>query len=43
MEGPVSFGFNVIEQDERPFLFDDTIRPFLLKFMAKRINVQLTD
>ncbi|MEW6671793.1 MAG: hypothetical protein AB1427_08815 [Thermodesulfobacteriota bacterium] len=41
LEGPVSFGFNVLDQDERPILFDDTVRPFMLEFMAKRINVQL--
>lgn len=41
LEGPVSFGFNVLDQDERPILFDDTIRPFLFEFMARRINVQL--
>lgn len=42
LEGPISFGFNVLDQDERPILFDDTIRPFLMEFMAKRINIQLT-
>ncbi len=41
LEGPISFGFNVLDQDERPILFDDTIRPFMFEFMAKRINVQL--
>jgi hypothetical protein len=41
LEGPVSFGFNVLDQDERPILFDDNIRPFLFEFMAKRINIQL--
>ena len=41
LEGPISFGFNIIDQDERPILFDDTVRPFMLEFMAKRINVQL--
>jgi len=41
LEGPVSFGFNILDQDERPILFDDTIRPFMLDFMARRINVQL--
>ncbi len=41
LEGPVSFGFNVVDQDERPILFDDTIRPFMFEFMSKRINVQL--
>ena len=41
LEGPISFGFNIIDQDERPILFDDTVRPFMLEFMAKRLNVQL--
>ncbi|MGA9236268.1 MAG: hypothetical protein WBV91_15700, partial [Desulfobacterales bacterium] len=41
MEGPVSFGFNILDQDDRPILFDDTVRPFMLDFMAKRLNVQL--
>ncbi|MDD5205907.1 MAG: hypothetical protein PHS17_10820 [Desulfobacterales bacterium] len=41
LEGPISFGFNVLDQDDRPILFDDTIRPFLLDFMARRLNVQL--
>ena len=41
LEGPISFGFNVLDQDDRPLLFDDTVRPFMLEFMAKRVNVQL--
>ncbi len=41
LEGPVSFGFNILNQDKRPILFDDTVRPFMFEFMAKRINVQL--
>ena len=41
LEGPISFGFNVIDQDDRPILFNDTIRPFMMEFMAKRVNVQL--
>ena len=41
LEGPVSFGFNILDQDERPILFDDTVRPFMLDFMAKRLNIQL--
>jgi hypothetical protein len=41
LEGPISFGFNILDQDERPILFDDTVRPFMLEFMAKRLNVQL--
>ncbi|MFH0725041.1 MAG: hypothetical protein V2B19_01570 [Pseudomonadota bacterium] len=41
LEGPISFGFNIQDQDNRPILFDDNVRPFMLEFMAKRINVQL--
>jgi hypothetical protein len=41
LEGPISFGFNILDQDERPILFDETVRPFMLDFMAKRLNVQL--
>jgi len=42
LEGPISFGFNVLDENERPILFNDTVRPFILEFMAKRINVQLS-
>lgn len=42
LEGPVSFGFNILDQDNRPILFDDNIRPFMLDFMARRVNVQLS-
>lgn len=42
LEGPISFGFNVRDENDRPILFDDTVRPFMLEFMAKRINIQLT-
>ncbi|MEJ2157545.1 MAG: hypothetical protein P8X96_19615 [Desulfobacteraceae bacterium] len=41
LEGPISFGFNILDQDERPILFDDTIRPFMMDFMVRRLNVQL--
>lgn len=41
LEGPISFGLNVIDQDDRPILFDDTVRPFMLEFMAKRVSIQL--
>ena len=41
LEGPISFGFNVVDQNDRPILFDDTVRPFMVEFMAKRVDVQL--
>jgi hypothetical protein len=30
-----------VDQDKRPIIFDDTIRPFIIEFLARRINVQL--
>jgi len=42
LEGPISFGMNVVDQDGRPILYDDTIRPLMLEVMAKRANVQLS-
>jgi len=42
LEGPISFGFNIVDQDNRPILFDDTIRPFIIEFLARRINIQLS-
>ena len=41
LEGPISFGLNILDQNERPILFDDTIRPLIFEIMSKRINVQL--
>jgi hypothetical protein len=41
MEGPISFGLNVHDENDRPILFDETVRPFMLDFMAKRVNAQL--
>jgi len=41
LEGPISFGLNVLDQNKRPILFDDTVRPFMFEFMSRRINVQL--
>ena len=41
LEGPISFGFNVQDENERPILFNDTVRPFMYEFMAKRVNIQL--
>ncbi len=41
LEGPISFGLNVLDQHRRPIIFDDTVRSFMFEFMSKRINVQL--
>ncbi|MBN1833943.1 MAG: hypothetical protein JW896_17715 [Deltaproteobacteria bacterium] len=41
LEGPISFGYNVVDENDRPILFNDTVRLFMLDFMARRVNVQL--
>jgi hypothetical protein len=41
LEGPISFGFYVLDQDDRPILFEDTVRQFMIDFMAKKVNTQL--
>jgi len=41
LEGPVSFGFNIADENDRSILFNDTVRPFMFEFMARRVNVQL--
>lgn len=41
LEGPVSFGFNVRDQNDRPILFDDTIRSLVMDIFARRVNIQL--
>lgn len=40
LEGPISFGLNILDQDKRPILFNDTVRSFMLDFMARRVNAQ---
>lgn len=41
LEGPISFGFNIPDQDNKPILYNDEVRPFLYEFMARRANIQL--
>jgi len=41
LEGPISFGFNVLDEHDRPIIFDDTVRPLMVEFMARRVNAQL--
>ena len=43
LEGPISFGFNVLDQNDRPILFDDTVRPFLYEVMARARATCLDD
>jgi len=41
LEGPISFGFNVKDENDRPILFDDTVRPLMFEIMSQRVNAQL--
>ncbi len=39
MEGPVSFGFNVKDENGKPILYLDEVRDVLIDFMAQKVNV----
>jgi hypothetical protein len=41
LEGPISFGFNIADENDRPILFDDTVRPFMFEILARRVDIQL--
>ena len=41
LEGPVSFGLKVLDENGRPLIFNEEVRPVLIDFMAKRVNAQL--
>ncbi len=42
LEGPVSFGLRILDETDRPIIFNDEVRPLLLDFMARRVQAQLT-
>ena len=42
MEGPVSFGLKVLDENDRPIIFNDEVRPLLMDFLARRVQAQLT-
>jgi len=41
LEGPVSFGLKVLDENDRPLIFNDEVRPLLMDFMARRAQAQL--
>lgn len=41
LEGPVSFGLNVLDEDKKPVIFNDDVRSILFDFMARKANCQL--
>jgi len=38
--GPVSFGFNVFDEDRKPIIYSDEVRTILFDFIQKKVNVQ---
>jgi hypothetical protein len=38
--GPVSFGFRVTDNDNKPIIYDDSVRPLLFDFFQKKVNAQ---
>lgn len=38
--GPVSFGFNVVDEDRKPIIYNDEVRTILFDFIQKKVNVQ---
>jgi len=41
LEGPVSFGLKVLDENDRPLIFNDEVRSILIDFMARRVQAQL--
>jgi hypothetical protein len=38
--GPISLGFNVLDEDRKPILYNDDARTLLFDFIQKKVNVQ---
>ncbi len=43
LEGPVSFGLKVLDENKKPIIFNEEVRSILFDFMAKKANVQLNE
>lgn len=41
--GPISFGFNVLDENLKPIIYDDDVRPLLFAFLNKKVNVQIKE
>jgi hypothetical protein len=42
LEGPVSFGLKILDENDRPIIFNDEVRAVLMDFLARRAQAQLT-
>jgi len=40
MIGPVSFGFKITDENNRPIIYDDGLRTLLFDFLQRKVNVQ---
>ena len=38
--GPISLGFNVLDEDRKPIIYNDEVRILLFDFIQKKVNVQ---
>ena len=41
--GPISFGFNVIDENRKPIIYNEEVRAILFDFVQKKVNVQYQD
>ncbi|MBM4284236.1 MAG: hypothetical protein FJ128_03150 [Deltaproteobacteria bacterium] len=41
MEGPVSFGLKILDENDKPLIFNDEVRGLLMDFLARRVQAQL--
>lgn len=39
IEGPISFGFSVKDETDRPLIYNDEVRDLLIDFMARKVSV----
>lgn len=40
MIGPVSFGFNIVDENRKPIIYNDEVRTILFDFIQKKTNAQ---
>jgi hypothetical protein len=40
LTGPVSFGFKVVDENNKPIIYSDGVRPLLFDFIQRKANVQ---
>lgn len=43
LEGPVSFGLNVLDENRKPIIYNDEVHSILFDFMARKANCQLRE